>query len=193
MTQITRLWIAFAAFGAGIIHLAVGAGAPALLAVTFVGLGVAELCWGVATLVRGRHLWPNQALVAALLPGIVWAAMVVLRSTSAMPADATVLPVFPMTIATLFGVFVAVSLALTRRRARCRAAASDTPAGVTGATEPAPQGWRFLAALTLGGLLVSGLTTPALAATDAGTQAVPHGSPGHSGPAVLPGAPHSHH
>ena len=53
-------------------------------------------------------------------------------------------------------------------------------------------GWRFLAALTLAALVVSGLTTPALAATDAGAHAVPHGS--HGLPlAPSPGAPAGHH
>ncbi|TFC78682.1 hypothetical protein E3T23_11485 [Cryobacterium cheniae] len=187
MIQISRLWCAFAAIGAGTIHLAVGASAPVLLSVILVGLGVAELGWGVATLVRGRYPMPNQALVGALLPLVVWAAAAGLRSTSAVPADVTVLPVFPMTVATLFSLFVAGSLALTRRGAGRREGVSAA------AVEPAPQSWRFLAALTLGGVLVSGLTTPALAATDAGTQAVPHGSHSDSGPAVLPEEPQSHH
>ena len=187
MIPISRLWCAFAAIGAGTIHLAVGASAPVLLSVILVALGVAELGWGVATLVRGRYLMPNQALIGALLPLVVWAVAAGLGSTSAVPADVTVLPVFPMTVATLFGLFVAGSLAVTRRGSGRRGRVSD------GGVEAAPQRWRFLAALTLGGVLVSGLTTPALAATDAGTQAVPHGSPSNSGPAVLPGGPHSHH
>ncbi|TFD08600.1 hypothetical protein E3T26_15385 [Cryobacterium sp. TMT1-21] len=182
MTPISLLWTAFAALGAGTIHLAVGAGAPLPLAILFAGVGAAEIGWGVATLVRGRVLVADLAVVGALIPVFVWGATATLRSGFGLPADAAGLPVFPMAVATLFSVFVALSLAVARRRAASESAATGTP-----------QGRRFLAALALGGLLVSGLTTPALAATDAGAHAVPHGSHSEPAHAVLPESPHSHH
>lgn len=184
MTAINRLWLAFAAIGAGTIHLAVGASAPVLLAVIFAGLGIAELGWGVATLVRGRFSFADQAPFAFLIPVAVWITTAALGSAFGLNSDATGLPTFPMAIATLFSLFVAGTLAIARRRATgaCRSAAA-----------PAPQGWRFLAALMLGGLLVSGLTTPALAATDAGRQAAPHGSHSDFGPVEPHVQPESHH
>ena len=181
MTPISRLWLCCAAIGAGTIHLAVGASAPVLLMITLVGLGAAELGWGAAMLIRGRALAPGAALFGALIPVFVWGAVATLGSGLGVPAAATGLPIQPMATATLFDLFLAGFLAITLRRA-----AGTT--SIASSTEPVPNsagGWRFLGALTLAALVVSGLTTPALAATDAGAHAVPHGSHG------LPTAPTS--
>jgi len=183
MTSISRLWLAFAAMGAGTIHLAVGASAPVLLAIVLVGFGTAELGWGVVTLVRGRLVAADLALFGALIPILVWGATATLGSGFGLPAGATGLPLFPMTVASLFGVFIAAALAIGRRTAdrgirQCGVPGTAEPGTGRTDTAAAPQGWRFLAALTIGGLLFSGLTTPALAATEAGAHAVPHGSHG---------------
>ncbi|TFC35259.1 hypothetical protein E3O55_01805 [Cryobacterium sp. MDB1-18-2] len=220
MTPISRLWLSSAAIGAGTIHLAVGASAPVLLMITLVGLGAAELGWGAVTLVRGRALAPGAALFGALIPVFVWGAVATLGSGLGVPATATGLPLQPMATATLFDLFLAGSLALALRRTR-RAASTGTTttervpnSGVqaeSGANRPEPTrirhhvldsahtpagetagGWRFLAALTLAALVVSGLTTPALAATDAGAHAVPHGSHGLPS-APTPETPAGHH
>ncbi len=182
MTSISRLWLAFAAIGAGTIHLAVGASAPVLLAIVLVGFGAAELGWGVITLVRGRLVAADLALFGALIPVFVWGATATLGSGFGLPAGATGLPLFPMMVASLFGLFVAAALAIGRRtagraiRQSGGAGTAEPDAGPTDAA--AAPGWRFLLALTIGGLLFSGLTTPALAATEAGAHAVPHGSHG---------------
>lgn len=184
MTPVIRLWLAFAALGAAVIHLAVGASAPLPLAITLVGLGAAELGWGIATLVRGRLVAPQATLVAALVPVFVWGASATLGSGFGLPVEATRLPLFPMAVASLFNIFLAGSLAVSARRNRAGSPTADAAA--------APQGWRFLTGLLIGGMLFSGLTTPALAATDAGALAVPHGS--HSLPGLeLPGGGHTHH
>ena len=176
MTSISRLWLAFAAMGAGTIHLAVGASAPMLLAILLVGFGAAELGWGVRTLVRGRLVAADLALFGALIPVFVWGATATLGSGFGLAAGATGLPLFPMMVASLFGLFISAALAIGRR------AAGGAGTAGPGAGRPdaaaSPQGWRFLVALTIGGLLFSGLTTPALAATEAGAHAVPHGSHG---------------
>lgn len=174
MTSVLRLWLAFAALGAGVIHLAVGASAPFPLAITLAGLGIAELGWGIATLARGRLIAPQVTLVAALIPVFFWGASATLGSGFGLPADATSLPLFPMAVASLFNIFLSGALAVSKRRA---GAGSSTPAAAAD-----PQGWRFLTGLIIGGVLFSGLTTPALAATDAGAHAVPHGS--HSIPGL---------
>jgi len=225
MTPISRLWLSFAAIGAGTIHLAVGASAPVLLMITLVGFGAAELGWGAVTLVRGRALAPGAALFGALIPVFVWGAVATLGSGLGVPAAATGLPLQPMATATLFDLFLAGSLALALRRTRRATNPATSTAtervhtsGVQAEFGPnhpesprigrqllnsaqssageapgeAAGGWRFLAALTLAALVVSGLTTPALAATDAGAHAVPHGS--HGLPAApTPGTPAGHH
>ena len=68
-----------------------------------------------------------------------------------------------------------VAAALLRRGAlRIRGAdAAPSPS-----SEP-PAAWRYLLGLGVGALLVGGLVTPALAATEAGDYAQPHG--GHQG------------
>ena len=192
MTPISRLWLAFSAIGAGTIHLAVGASAPVLLMITLVGLGAAELGWGAVTLVRGRALAPGAALFGALIPVFIWGAVATLGSGLGVPAAATGLPLQPMATATLFDLFLACSLALVLRRTR-RTTSTSTTEGVPRASAgETAGGWRFLAALTLAALVVSGLTTPALAATDAGAHAVPHGSHGLPS-APTPETPASHH
>jgi hypothetical protein len=185
MTAVTRVWLAFAAMGAALIHLAVGASAPLWLAFILVGLGIAELGWGVAVLVRGRLIWPNTVLVAALGPVFLWAQVATLGAGFGLPPEAA-LPLFPLGVASAFNLFIAGTLAVNRRRSVTRHA----PAGVP--TSSSTQDWRFLSGLIVAGFLFSGLTTPALAATDAGAHAVPHGS--HSIPGLeFLDTGHSHH
>ena len=198
MTAIIRLWLAFAALGAGMIHIAVGASAPFPLAMLLVGFGVAELAWGVAVLVRGRLLLVQAVLGAALIPVFIWGATATLGSGLGVSPEATGLPVHPMAVASLFNLVVAGGIALHLRRSTAtpvrvavgvasvgrtestRSDAAGRTADDTAASDARPatdaQGWRFLTALTLGAILFSGLTTPALAATDAGQLAVPHGT-----------------
>ncbi|MGO4690425.1 hypothetical protein [Glaciibacter sp. 2TAF33] len=187
MTAVLRIWLAFSAIGAGLIHVAVGAGAPLILSVTLVGFGLAELGWGALVLIRARILAGDVVLGATLIPVVVWAAANTLGSGFGVPVDAVLLPLLPMLVASLFNLFLAGSLAVLRR-GRADHSADTSPAHASPAhTSPAdtaadPQGWRFLIGLVLAGFLFAGLTTPALAATDAGLHAVPHGS--HSVPGL---------
>ncbi|TDW30148.1 hypothetical protein [Cryobacterium psychrophilum] len=174
MAPTIRLLLAFSAIGAGLIHLAVGAGAPFPLSVLLVGFGIAELGWAVATLSTGRIVLPRLMLGGALVPVAVWAATATLGSGLGVSAQATGLPLFPMFIASLFNIFLAVTLAVIARKA-----ASGLGKSIESAK---PAGWKFATALVLGGVIFSGLTTLALAATNAGLYAVPHGS--HSVPGL---------
>jgi len=169
-----RLLLAFSALGAGLIHLAVGAGAPFPLWVLLVGFGIAELGWAVATLYTGRIVLPRLTLGGSLVPVAVWAATATLGSGLGVSAQATGLPLFPMFIASLFNIFLAATLAVLARNAANSTRRPLAP--------EKPAGWKFATALVLGGVIFSGLTTPALAATNAGLYAVPHGS--HSIPAL---------
>lgn len=178
MTDSSRSVMALASLGVGLVHLAVGAGSPLFLAVLLVGFGIAELGWGVALLARGRVLLPRTALPLSLAPVALWGlditAAVVLGG-SGMTAS---LPFGPMAAASALSVFLGAMLAFARRRGLApRSAAS------------APRPGRYLIGMTLGAMLVSGLVTPALAGTNAGTGAVPHGEHRTS---TIPDQPGSH-
>jgi len=195
MNPIIRIWLAFAAIGAALIHLAVGAAAPLPLSIILVGFGIAELGWGVVTLYRGRVLAQDATIALALVPVFVWGVTATLGSGLGVAAGSTGLPFYPMAVASLFGISLSAALAVFRRLgSRSPAApeaddAADTAVAQTLVELPA---WRFLAAVIVGSVLFSGLTTSALAATEAGKHAVPHGSHSIPAPDSLP-SPHSAH
>jgi hypothetical protein len=75
-----------------------------------------------------------------------------------------------MAIAAAFELFIAGTIAVYLRRV----AAASHPDAAPAPTQTQSVG-RYLAAVFVGGLLVGALTTPALAATQAGTVAQEHG------------------
>jgi hypothetical protein len=184
MTPTTRIWFAFASLGAGMIHLAVAAGSPLPVEVVLAGFGIVELGWGAGVLLRGRLLATRIVLGAALVPVLFWAALATVGSGWGPVAGGGV-PLFPMAVASLFDLFLAGALAVCVRRHPASVARSGSEASTS------RQGWGFLAVLALAGALFSGLVTPALAATEAGSHAVPHGSHGLPG-LDLPAAGHHH-
>ncbi|MGV8912147.1 MAG: hypothetical protein ACOH14_05960 [Rhodoglobus sp.] len=165
MSVITRTWIAFAAVGTGLIHVALVIGSPLALAIPLGLLGIVEFGWGVFAFTRDRLPTPRAAMVVAVAPLIVWGLLIAAASTLGVAALATVFDVVPWGIAAIFQLFVAGALArgLRREREGKRTAPS------------APGAARYLTALMVGALAVSALTTPALAATEAGIYAQPHG------------------
>jgi hypothetical protein len=159
-------WAAVAAWGAGLIELAIGAGAVLQggaargAGIALLVLGAGGLAWGAVTLARGRIVVPRTA-VAAALAGIA-------AAVAALVAD----PVRTSVLATAALTILLVTIALTcaaRLRAAHRGKADAAP----------PRIWAILVAATL----VAGIVTPALGATEAGRSAVPHGEhfvdPGH--------------
>lgn len=165
MSQIMRGWLAFAGFGAGLVHLALVVGSPLPTAIVLVGLGIAESAWGVLILVRGRLVAPNLARYVALTPVIGWSLLVVAATLLDQPAIAAALTFIPMAIATVFDLFAAIVLSVHLRRGEPEASAPGTE----------PSAGRYLLALISGAVLLGALTTPALAATEAGRYAQPHG------------------
>jgi hypothetical protein len=160
-------WAAVAAWGAGLIELALGAGALTQggaargAGIVLVVLGAGGLAWGAATLVRGRIVVPRTS-VAGALAGIATATLALaaepVRTSIAAVAAASVLL---LTVALASG---------TRLRHRGGRRADAAP----------PRLWVLFAAAVVVGAVV----TPALAATEAGRSAVPHGEhpivePGH--------------
>ncbi|MCP2031297.1 hypothetical protein L1277_001388 [Okibacterium sp. HSC-33S16] len=174
MPETLRSVTALTGLGAGLIHLAMGAGSPLPVAIVLVTLGLAELVWAISVLARGRAIAPNAALVVALLPIALWGLVTVVRVVGGVPGAITALPLGPLAAASLLNLAVALSLTARRRAERSRSARPSR------ARHPRPG--RFLIGMLLGAAAVAGIVTPALAATNAGSFAVPHGEHGH-GPA----------
>ncbi|MGV8858374.1 hypothetical protein [Rhodoglobus sp.] len=165
MSTITRTWIAFAAIGTGLIHVALVIGSPLALAIPLGLLGIVEFGWGILTFARDELPAPRAAMVVAVVPIVAWGLMVAAASSLQIPALASVMDVVPWGAAAIFQLFVAGTLSLHERRVR---------EGKRGESA-APGAARYLTALMVGALVVSALTTPALAATEAGIYAQPHG------------------
>jgi hypothetical protein len=156
-------WTAVAAWGAGLIEVALGAGAMAGgdidrgAGVVLVALGAASLAWGAATLVRGRIVVPRASVVAAFAG--------ILAAVIAMALDPARTSVAAVGAAALLLVAIALACA---RQIRTRADAAP------------PR----LAVLLAAAVVVAGVVTPALGATEAGRLAPDHGThgvvdPGH--------------
>jgi len=182
MSPITRTWLAFAAIGAGLIHLALVISSPLPLSVLLGVLGAAELVWGVMAFLRDRVAAPRVVLWAALVPVVGWGLTVVAAIVLEDTALAAALPVLPLAVASIFELFIASVVSFDRRR---------TPQDLA-VERPTPGAVRYLGAVTIGALAVSLLTTPALAATEAGRYAQPHGehsadvTPAETAPAPAP-------
>ena len=167
MSQITRTWLGFAAIGTGLIHLALVVSSPLPAAIILVGLGVTELGWGVLAFAKNSLIGASAARIIARGPMIVWSVLVVAAILFDAAWLASFLPLIPMAIATVFELFAVAVLSLHLRPSRRSAAGAPAP--------PLPSVGRYLLAVTVGGILVGALTTPALAATEAGKYAQPHG------------------
>lgn len=146
MPTITRTWLAFAAVGTGLIHLALVLGAPVGAGVVLAVLGLVEFGWGVLTFARETLIVPRVALIVAIAPIVAWAAL-------SVTGLAGFLGLLPLAVTTLFELFAAAVLGRHLRRGM-----SEVP--------PFPNIARYLVALGAGALIVAGLTAPALAATE---------------------------
>jgi hypothetical protein len=162
MTTITRCWLAFAAIGTGLVHVALVGGAPLPLGVVLGLIGLIEFGWGVLTFARDDIAHPAIALAGAVSPVIAWGLLLVAATASRTREVAAALPLIPLLIATLFELFIAVTIAIHLRRVAENRAA------------PRVRGMRTkVLAVVAGGLVVTALTASALAAAQA---AVPPGS-----------------
>jgi hypothetical protein len=151
MDRLVRGWLAFAAIGAGVIHLAIVTAAPLALGIVIGVLGTAEICWGVQTLVVDKLPLKRTARLATLAPVLVWGLVVVVESIFGTTTVAA-LPPIPMAIASVFDLALASGLSVLLRRERAEESAS-----------PSAGGWRYSIGLLVGGIVVSLLITPALA------------------------------
>lgn len=143
MSTPTRAWLAFAAVGAGLIHLALVLDAPAAASVPLVIVGLAGFGWGVLVTFDERFLALRAALVGALVPLALWALVPLLG-----------IPALPLLAATVLELFAAAVLARSLR------IAPSTTAVSTG---------RLVASVLLGIVVIGAVTAAGLATTALGT------------------------
>lgn len=193
MISVARAWLAFAAIGAGMIHLALVVGSPVALAIALALLGAAELGWGVAVLARTAVPGPRRSVLAALLAAAMSLAAAALLAprpaagveTAALPGPALAL-LLGAALDVAIALILAATLMLRRRRATRTPADEPQVENLTGGRIA-----RSLAAMAVGALAVGAVTTPALAATEAGRHAQPHGA--HLFPEAPTAPPESPH
>ena len=160
-----RTWLGLGALGAGLVHLAVAAGAaPAALALLAV-IGAAEVAWGVTALAREQVPVPRVALAGAAVTVVGVAAVLVLRAGAmshmgTMSTAGTVagVPAVPMLGAALLELGCAAALAVVVRRGRREARQ--------------PGVWTYLAGVAAGAVVVAGVTSASLGATPVGAVAM---------------------
>ncbi|MCU1424464.1 MAG: putative rane protein [Microbacteriaceae bacterium] len=179
MSTITRTWIAFAALGTGTIHLALVIGAPLPLGIALGALGVTEVLWSLFAMAGSRLPAPRLALLGAMAPIVLGAVVLFAAVSLDAPAAGFRLPLLALAITAVLEFAIATAIAVSLRRSAHGAGAPENAVPHTG---------RYLVALLVAGMAVASLVTPALAATEAGGAAVPHGEHpgffvdnGHSG------------
>lgn len=162
-------WAAVSAWGAGLLEIALGAGlmtspggAARGAGIVLVIIGAGALGWGVVMLVRGRVIAPRAGIAGALagLIGAVLALGIDTGRTSVIAVGAA--------SALLVATALACGAELRRRRSSARS------------------GQPRLAVFLVAAVLVAGVVTPALGATEAGRLAPDHSEHG----LVVPGHQH---
>lgn len=164
--EVARCWAAFACLGAGLIHLAVVHQHLAqwrLAGVFFVLVGVTQVGWAIAALARRTVPAAGITATASLALVALWG---VTRTTGLPfgPDAGTAEPVGTADVLCVVLQMTTVVLVLV--------SAAVSGRGNPPSRDPSP-GLK-LALLGAGALVMAALTTPALAATDAGAHAHPH-------------------
>jgi len=164
-SDVARCWAGFASLGAGLVHLAVVREHLAewwLFGAFFIGIGVFQIVWALLALGRDRAPFPR--VVAALNAGVI--ALWVITRTVGLPVGPErwtpeAVGMADVVCAVLQAIVVVLLVAAVRVPRK-------------GRTPPLAAGAR-LALLGIGALAMAAVTTPALAATEAGEHAHPHG------------------
>jgi hypothetical protein len=149
--MIRSLWPALATLGAGLIFFALAAGSPVIVAAPLVLLALLHVCLGLTVLRAGRPVLRKTTLACC-------GAATAINATLFLSGSAGIVP-FVALLALHWGIALAVALDLRGRR---RAPVDRRPASV-------------MIVLVSGAMIVAAITTPALAFTEPGTAAVPHG------------------
>jgi len=173
--QITRSWLAFLALGAGVVLLALAPGLGTPVAAVSVGLGLFEFGWGAAVLYANRLVVPRIMRAVALAAPIGWTAILVAALIGRGSGSESALGVYPMAVVTVFNLILVAALSrqIVEERAKENPVTEDPAEHATSQPSPARPVRSigpvfYLTALMLGGVAVSAVTTPAIAATQAG-------------------------
>jgi hypothetical protein len=148
MSPVGRAWLALAAIGAGLIHLALVVGAEPPLSLVLAAIGFVEFGWGVFVFAAPRLYAPRATIVAALVPTVLWVV--------AAAASLDLRPL-PLLAATALEFALAAQIAVRLRRP------SDAAAPGTA---------RYVAGVAAGALVVAVVAGSAIALTDAPRHAV---------------------
>ena len=162
--MILRVWLGFAAIGAGLIHLALAIGSPPLVAAVVIVIGLAEFGWGVLAVAAERPPIATAARIGAIVPVLLWALVLVVAGPAQLGPFTSAIRLLPMLIASALDLVLVIGLTVAIRRPR--------PAAAGGAA-------LRLVLILLGAVVVAALTLPALAATEAGEQVRTGGFTGH--------------
>jgi len=176
MSAVVRGWLGFCALGAGLVHLALVIGSPPAVGIPLLVIGAAEFAWGVFAFSAPALPLPRVARLGALVPILGWVLVLVFSGGSGAIEG---LRVLPMLVGSLFDLAIAIGITGMLRIDPAEPAAPLRPG-------------RYLIALGAGALVVAALTTPALAATEAGFAAVPHDPGDEPFELILPGMHGSH-
>lgn len=155
--KIAAAWCGLAAFGSGLILCAIAAGTGPLTAAALVVVALVEFAWGAVTLHAGRVRVPRAAMAVSAAVLLMTAGMLIGNAIGFLP--------FLSLFVLHWG--AAVSAAFAHRGSRA--------GGGTTRVRPAV----FVIAVTVQAMAVAAITTPALAATEPGEFAVPHGVEHH--------------
>ncbi len=162
--RLVQSWPMLGSIGAGLVLTALAAGAEIIVGAVLAGCGIAALGWGVLALRAGRPVAP-RATIGASVALLVASAALAAGGTSTGQA----IPPLPLFAADLMVAIVALGAAAelrSRRQHRASPERDRTPGSIRNLR---------VTGLLAGAALVTALATPALAATDAGDTAVPHG------------------
>lgn len=151
-----QIWSALASLGSGLIFFAVAAGSEWWLAAPLIAMALAETGYGLAVLRAGRVVAPRAAITGSVAAMLLACGLLFTSTIGFVPAIAV--------IGLHWIVAVLAALVLRSRRSEQRA-----PAGH-------PRPGAFALSMTVAALVVSAVTTPALANTGPGEFAVPHGT-----------------
>jgi len=169
VSGLTRSWPPLAAWGAGLVQFALGAGiltgtdaAPRAAGILLVLIGAASLVWGTLR-VAGRDLE---------LPGLGIAVTGMLVTVAALLADPVRTSVAAVAVALALDAVIGVTIGRSRRSRTRRA---PSPRGAVASVPLFGRGAPVVG-FVLGVVAVAGVVTPALASTEAGRLAPDHGS-----------------
>ncbi len=167
MSAVLRTWLGFLALGAGLVHFALVIGSPLPVALVLLLVAAAEFAWGVFTFVGTTPPLPQLARSGAVAPVIGWTLLLAVAGADSFGPLTDPAGLFPMLVASVFDLLIALGLTVQLRRS---APPDAAPASKPAETVPS-HSVRHLVAVIAGALVIAAITTPALAATEAGQAA----------------------